>query len=259
MTDIETFNRRLLTIGGYHTNGHPRLRVVSAQTTTHFACGELRIKYPIASKTEEKWLWGLREVGTGITYAKSEEQVKTNSDPNFFGVRKLLRRTVTFIGAPNYVVEYYRSPLEMKDGPLNWERNRYNYWYDPVIKVRKYTDMIGPFPTDGRYDLLLVVKKENGTRWGEFRELGEDVLDEVRQAIQLHEAFRKVNTDEELIQQMVEAQEAREDKAADEIGDAVEQEIGSEWRRMLKDNPRVFQSGGDPAKMNKITNHGRAI
>lgn len=259
MTELETFNQRLASLGGYHvTNGKPRLRVVSGLTATHFACGEIRIKYPVRSETEEKWLWGLREVGTGITFAKSEEQVKVNTDPSFFGVRKLLRRSVTFIGALNYVVEYYRSPLHMKDGPLNWERNRFNWWYNPETKRREWTDINGAWPSSGRYDLLLVVKEDDGTPWGKFRELGEDVLDEVRKAIQAHEAFKKVNTDEELIQQMVDAQEAREDKRVAELADEVEQEIGPAWRRMLKDSPRIFQSVGDPLKMNKTTNHGRA-
>lgn len=258
LLELQPLNARLLTIGGKHINGMPRLRVVSALTETKFACGGTKIKYPRASKTDERWLWGLKDTETGIITAKSEQQVVDNKDPKKFGVRKLLSRTVTWIGHPNFVVEYYRSPMEMKDGPVNWERNRYGWWYNPETKRNEWTDINGPWPGEGRYDFLLAVKVDDGTPWGKFRELGEDVLDEVRFAIQKHAAFKKVNTDEELIQQMIDTQEAREDKAAAEIGDAVEQEIGPEWRRMLKDNPRVFQSGGDPAKMNKLTNHGRA-
>ena len=104
--------------------------------------------------------------------------------------------------------------------------------------------MIGPFPSDGRYDLLLVVKEDDGTPWGQFRELGEDVLVEVRRAMRAHEAFRKVNTDEELIQQMRDAQEAREQAHADQIADEVEQEIGPAWRRAIKGNARIFESAG---------------
>lgn len=252
----QIFNSRLLSIGGRSANGKPRLRVVSAATETKFACGGYKIKYPQSSKTDERWLWGLRDIEAGITYAKTQEQVEQCDDPNMLPVRKFLGRTVTWIGYPNWVIEYYRSPLEMKDGPVNWETNRYDYWYNPETKRREFTDMNGEWPADGRYDLLLVVKVEDGTRWGQYRELGEDVLNEVRQAIQKHEAFKKVNTDEELIKQMVDKCEAREDKRVAELADAIEQEIGAEWRRAIKDN--LLLSQFNPPPTNKITNHGRA-
>lgn len=258
-TDLNSFNEQLIRLGGRHINNKPRLRVVEGSTATHFACGEERVRYPIASKIEEKWLWGLKDIATGVITAKSEKDVIANKDPGKFGVRKRLSRTVTFIGAPNFIIEYYRPADKMKDGPLNWERNRYNYWYDPVIKARRYVDMIGPYPFDGRYDLLMVVKVDDGTRWGKFRLLGEDVLDEARKAIRAHEEFRKIYTDEESVQQMVDKQVAREDKAEAELADEIEQEIGPAWRRALKDNPQLFITNGDPAKMNKITKHGRTI
>lgn len=241
---LETFNAELLTIGGRDTvTGVPRLRCVSALTETRFACGGVKVKYPAFSRTEERWLWGLKDMDTQEITAKSEADVIANNDPRKFGVRKLLAREVTWGGHPNYVVEYYRSPLEMKDSPLNWERNRYNWWYNHEKKVREWTDMVGPWPSEGRYDLLLIVKEDDGTVWGKLRELGDDVLLEVRKAIRAHEAFKKVNTDEELIEEMVVAQEAREAQAEAEIADAVEQEIGADWRRMLANNPRVFQTG----------------
>lgn len=220
----------------------PRLRVVSALTETKFAFGSRKIKYPKSSKTEERWLWGQKDTETGMITAKTEQQVIDNKDPRLFGVRKLLNRTVTWSGYPNYVVEYYRSPLEMKDGPFNWERNRFGWWLNPETKRNEWTDRIGAWPSEGRYDLLMVVKEDDGTLWGRFRELGPDVLTEVSAAMRAHEAFRKVNTDDELIQQMVDAQVAREDMAEAEIADAVEQEIGEDWRRMLKNDPRVFYS-----------------
>lgn len=237
-------------------NNMPRLRAVSALTETKFACGSFKIKYPQASRTEERWLWGLKDIDTGITTAKSEQQVIDNKDPKKFGVRKLLSRTVTWIGYPNFVVEYYRSPLEMKDGPVNWERNRYDWWYNPETKRREWTDMNGEWPSNGRYDFLVAVKVDDGTPWGKFRELGADVLTEVRCAIRKHEAFKKINTDEELIQQMVDKQVAREDAHEAEIADQVEQEIGNDWRRALAGNARVFQF--NPPMTNKLTEHGRA-
>lgn len=253
------FTDKLLEIGGRYVNGKPKLRVVWGCDAFHFACGGDKPVYSWGSQTEEKWLWGLREVGTGITYAKSEEQVKENTDPNLFGVRKLLYRKVEWFGAPRWVIEYYIPPNKTKgDTPVSWNANQYGWWYNPETKRNEWTKIVKDFPYDGDYRDLFVVKENNGTRWGKFRELGEDVLDEVRKAIQAHEAFKKVNTDEELIQHMVDAQEAREDKLEAEMADEIEQEIGSEWRRMLKNNPRLFQSSGNPAKMNKFTKHGRA-
>lgn len=257
-TDIEQFNERLLVIGGRHVNGSAKLRVVSALTEQKYACGGFKIKYPASSQTSEKWLWGLKGMDTGEITAKTEQQVIDNKDPKMFGVRKLLSRTVTWIGHPNYVVEYYRSPLEMKDGPMNWERNRYNWWFNPETKRREWTDINGQWPSEGRYDFLMAVKVDDGTPWGKFRELGEDVLFDVRKAMRAHETFKKINTDEELIQQMVDAQIAREARFEAEIADEVEQEIGTDWRRMLKSNPRLFQSGPDPVKLSKLTQHGRA-
>lgn len=256
--DQQIFNGRLRSLGGYDISGRPRLRVVSALTETKYACGGEKIKYPQASKLVEEWLWGLKDMDTGIITGKSEQDVIEDTDPRKFGVRKLLKREVTWLGYPNYVVEYYRSPLQMKDGPLNWERNRFNWWLNPVTKRREWTDINGPWPSEGRYDLLLVVKIEDGTPWGQFRELGEDVLDEVRKAMRAHEAFRKVNTDEELIRHMEEVQEAKEEKLEAEIADALDQELKPHWRHLYSDMPQMFMYQGDPAKMNKITKHGRA-
>lgn len=251
MTELETFNHKLLLLGGRHLNGSPRLRVVSAATETKYACGSTRIKYPRTSTTTERWLWGLKDMDTGEITAKSEADVIANTDPRKFGVRKLLSREVKWIGWPNYVVEYYRAAEEMKDTPANWERNRYDWWYNGETKHREWTDMLGEFPSRGRYDFLLAIKVDDGTPWGRFRELGDDVLDEVKFAIRAHEAFKRVNTDEELIQQMVDKQEAREDRRVAELADNIEQEIGADWRRMLKDNPRVFQF--NPPVTNKLT------
>lgn len=254
------FTDKLREIGGYHVNGKPRLRVVWGCDAFHFACGGEKPVYSWGSKTEEKWLWGLREVGTNVTYAKSQEQVEQNADPNLFGVRKLLYRNVEWFGAPRWVIEYYIPADKTRgDRPSTWAANQYGWWFNPVTERREWTKIVKDFPADGDYRDLFVVKEDDGTRWGRYQLLSENVLNDVRAAIQRHEAFRKVNTDEELIQQMVDAQEAREDQAASEIADAVEQEIGNDWRRMLKDNPRVFQSVPDPQKLNKITNHGRAI
>ncbi len=253
--DFDTFNERLLAIGGRHVNGTPLLRVVRATTELKYACGGSKIKYPCASKTTERWLWGLRDTTTGITTAKTEQQVIDNKDPNMFGVRKLLTRSVTWIGHPNYVVEYYRSPAEMKDTPRNWERNRYDWWYNPETKQREWTDMNGPWPSEGRYDLLMIVQEGAGP-WGAFRELDDDVLEEVRKAIQWREGFKKTKSDESYIQDMVLAQEAKEDALEAEIADNVEQEIGPEWRRAIKENAFVGQY--NPPWSNKQTEHGRA-
>lgn len=253
---LDSFNQELLLAGGRHVNGMPRLRVVSALTETKYACGGTKIKYPKSSKTEEKWLWGLKDLESGIITAKTEQQVIDNKDAQQFGVRKLLSRTVTWIGHPNYVVEYYRSPLEMKDGPVNWERNRYDWWFNPEAKRKEWTDMLGPFPTEGRYDLLIVVKEDDGTPWGKFRELGPDVLTEVRHSMRKHEAFKKTNTDDEMIQQMVDAQIAREDKLEAQMADDIDQNLKPHWRRFYDDMPQVFQF--NPPKTNKLTNHGRA-
>lgn len=228
----------------------PRLRVVSALTETKFACGGIKIKYPAGSRTEEKWLWGLKDTETGEITAKTEQQVIDNQDPKLFGVRKLLSRTVTWFGHSNFVVEYYRSPLEMKDGPFNWERNRYGWWFNPETKRQEWTDINGPWPSEGRYDDLLVVKEDDGTRWGKFRELGEDVLDEVRKAIQWHEAFKKVKTDEEYIRDMVEKQKAKEDQFEAQMADDVEQDFGADWRKMVQDNPEALIK--EIARVNRI-------
>lgn len=248
----DQFNERLLALGGRYLNGMPRLRVVSALTELKYACGGIKAKYPAAAKTTEQWLWGLRDTTTGITTAKTEQEVIDNKDPKMFGVRKLLTRSVTWIGHPNYVVEYYRSPTEMKDTPQGWERNRYDWWYNPETKRREWTDMNGPWPDQGRYDLLMIV----GGTWGNFRELGEDILDEVRKAMQWREQFKKTKTDDEYIADMVARQEAKEDALEAEIADNVEQEIGAEWRRAIKENAFVGQF--NPPMNNKQTRFGRA-
>lgn len=240
--NLATFNERLLSIGGRSGNGSPRLRCVSALTEMKFACGGLKAKYPISSTTEERWLWGLKDNISGKITAKSEEEVRANTDPQRCAVRKFLGRKVTWQGRPHYVVEYYRSPEEMKDTPLNWWQNRYGWWKNPETRLVEWTDINGEFPVHGRYDFLFVVKKDDGTAWGQPCGLTQDALDEAARVVAAHAAFKKVNTDEELIQQMVDAQIAREDQAEAEIADDVEQEIGPEWRRAIKNNPRVFYS-----------------
>lgn len=244
--NLESFNQHLLRIGGRSSSGYPRLRCVSALTETKFACGGVKAKYPASSKTEERWLWGLRDNVSGVVTAKSEEDARANTDPQKSVVKKFLGRKVTWFGYPNFVVEYYRSPGEMKDTSLNWWQNRYGWWKNPETRLMEWTDINGEFPVHGRYDLLFVVKKDDGTAWGQPCELTQKWLQEAVRVVASHAEFRKVNTDEEMIRHMVEAQETREDRAEAEIADAVEQEIGSEWRRMLKNNPRVFYSNLKP-------------
>lgn len=247
---LELFNERLLAIGGRHTNGMPRLRVVSAKTETKFACGGIKVKYPAGSKTEERWLWGLRDKATGKVTAKSQEDVNANTDPEKQVVKKLLNRTVTWFGRDNYVVEYYRPVEDMKDTPLNWWQNRYAWWHNPESGLTEWTDMNGEFPFNGRYDLLLIVKEEDGTVWGKFRELDQDVLNEVEKAVAAHRSFKKVLTDEESIRHMYEEAEAKEDRFAAQIADEVEQDFGADWRRMVQNNPEALVN--EIARLNRI-------
>ena len=239
---LDYFNDELLHVGGRHPNGMPRLRCVSALTETKWACGGWKIKYVANSRTEERWLWGLRDKDTGETWAKSEADVIANADPQLYAVRKLLSREVTWTGWPNFVIEYYSSVDELKETPANWFTNRYGWWKNPSTKLVEWTDINGEFPVDGRYDLFMIIKHEDGTVWGKFRELDSDVLVEVSKAVYAHKNFKKPS-DEQAIQKMVDDQEAKEQKVEDEIADAVEQEIGADWRRMLANNPRVFQTG----------------
>jgi len=253
---LEEFNNELLAIGGRHPNGMPRLRCVSAATELKFACGGLKIKYPRASRTDERWLWGLRDTTTGITTAKSEADVIANTDESKYAVRKFLGRTVTWIGRPNFVIEVYSSVDELKETPVSWFTHRYDWWKNPETKLMEWTDINGEYPANGRYDFFMAVKYDDGTTWGKFRELDRDVLAEVKRAVQNHENFREIFTDDQKIQQMVEAQEAKEDRFEAEMADQIEQEIGSDWRRAIKDNPRLFVT--NPKVSNKVTKHGRA-
>lgn len=236
---LDYFNNELLRIGGRHPNGTPRLRCVSALTETKWACGAIRIKYVAASRTKERWLWGLRDKDTGETWAKSEAQVAANTDSQLYGVRKLLSREVIWSGRPNFVIEVYSSAEELKETPLSWFTNRYNWWKNPSTKLVEWTDINGEFPADGRYDFFMAVKHEDGTVWGKFRELDANVLKEVEKAAYAHKHFKKLS-DEQSIQKMIDDQNAKEQKVEDEIADAVEQEIGADWRRMIANNPRVF-------------------
>jgi len=85
--------------------------------------------------------------------------------------------SVEFIGKQMWFVEQWYPPIvNLPNGetflpfgtPAQWERDRYEDWEDPEIGFVKNCDVLGPFPSRGRYTAVMCVSKP--FTWTDYEE-----------------------------------------------------------------------------------------
>ncbi len=235
----------LTNLGGRQLDGTPNIRVVWGQTERRFACGDNRIKYPTSfSKEKADYVFRLRNIETGeCTVCNYEEFMEAKKryeevDPTITHLAEFkVSRQVEWIGIPRFIIEQYKPVLLLKDTPLNWEKNRYGWWFNPVTRKNEWTDVTGPFPYEGRYEHFLTVKEDDGTHFGKYSPITEREIELVRQALQARE-IHKAQSAEIEVKNLVEAKaallEKREAELADEIADSLAPHVNKMYENKVK-------------------------
>jgi hypothetical protein len=252
------FNRKLREIGGVQLDGTPNLRVVWGQTERKFACGRERTKYPTTFWAEKAdYQFRLRNIETNeitrCTYEAFMEVKKkyeaTDPDITHFSEFKVVRE-IEWIGVPRFIVEQYMPSIMMKDGPANWELNRYGWWFNPETRKNEWTDINGPFPYNGRYEHFLTIKEDNGTRYGRYCPPSQATILSIQEGIRGREAHKPCDAQTEtnrIIHEKEEKFALREDALKEEIHDA----LAPHLNRMYESQVKFYNSPLDKQKRSR--------
>jgi hypothetical protein len=211
--------RELEGIGGRNIYGEPNLRFVWGQTRTQFRRGKERLLY-----IDER----IPEIRHTRHVLKRTLLVDAEGTPTY--ERKVLTEAprvvpkgwlyeleldyIEWIGQQLWFVEQWYPPEKtMPNGevfmpfgtPAEWEAIRYEDWEDPEIGMVIGCDVLGPFPSRGRYSSIFVVgqpfsylEEDEETIFGEFdnpqvTEHGTGFGQTVRRAIGTQKVKRVVN------------------------------------------------------------------
>lgn len=160
--ELETFQKELTIIGGLNQYGEPNLRVVRGDQEMKFACGRMIPKYSIlgAARVSIDKFFRKRHIFLNkmvVECARDEareiyERSRRADLTNHWMPETYDKVTVTPTAQDGYFIEQYYTPEMIKDTPEMWERNRYKMWSPHPLVPEKMTDMVGPFPSRGRYD-----------------------------------------------------------------------------------------------------------
>jgi hypothetical protein len=224
----EWFHKALEQLGGRQLDGTPNLRVVWGQTERRFACGRERVKYPtnfVAEKAD--YDFRLLSVETGefqeCTFGEFMEAKKLHDavDPNIKFIPQFkVKRHIEWIGYPRFIIEQYEPVVMLKDSVLGWESHRYGWWLNPETGKQEWTDIIGPFPFNGRYNHFLTIKEDDGTEHGRYCAPSEREIELIRQALQARETYKPVS-DDLAVKNFIEAKEKALQRTEADIADQV--------------------------------------
>lgn len=196
-------------LGGFKL-GRPVLRVVKGNDPhlVEWRFGKLRPKYPIRHETK------IDVVGAWADgrFWSREAAIKAglllpSLSPVKHGVLVVVEQRDLYTLLPRYVIE--TLVFESRE---NWEANR---WAEMPTGER--IDVLGPFPEDGALYLPLLVVEKPAARDGKigtvFRELGEDIIEELRSMFWL----AKTKGAPAVVQDWLERQEEMKRKAEEEL------------------------------------------
>jgi hypothetical protein len=237
---IETFQKELELIGGFHLSGKPYLRVVNGLTELAFVCGEMIPKYRSGRVfRDEVRKFRLRHMVTGelkdCTYeeAKKVQARADKLDKRNKWIGETSREVKLRVeGLDRFVIEQFFPPEEVRDTPASWEAARYQVIFDERQGKEVLTDMIGPFPFEGRYEYLMATKY-----------LNDDVLTDIQKLLRAREQWKQTKSNDLMIADVF--QQAREKERQTEllIADMLKSEIAPHAFRGL------YLSGGQPWRM----------
>ena len=242
------FHQTLEQIGGKQLDGKPNLRVIWGQTERKFACGRERVKYPTSFYAEKAdYTFRLRNIETNeVTLCTYEEFMLAKkayeaADPDITHLAEYkVTRDVEWIGYPRWIIEQYEPVVLLKDSPAAWELHRYGWWFNPETKKQEWTDLIGPFPYEGRYNHFLTIKEDDGTDHGKYKAPSEGEITLIKQALQAREEYKSVSV-EQAIKNYKEAQEARLEKAETELSDEIANSLAPHVNQMFETKVKFYK------------------
>lgn len=236
--DLPSFQEELTKIGGRNLRGEPILKVVRGDREMKFACGQMIPKYFAhgRAKVDVDMKFRLRHALTGEVTECTRDEAKavfesyTPESPRLVETSRTIR--VMPQAREGYFIEQWIPPEKIQDTPESWERQRYQMFSPHGMLAERMTDMIGPFPFQGRYEIFL-----------ESQELNGELLTKARRAWHERNRWKQTKSDQLMVNDIFE--EAKERAAASEAETA--DMLTSEFA------PHVFQgtylSGGKPNKV----------
>lgn len=256
MTETE-FQKELTRIGGQILDGRPILKVVNGTTEKIFACGRIIPKYRTGRvfKDEEK-RFRLRHLLTNevkdCTYGEAKdcwERSHKYDLTNDYLPETYHSITLTLEPRAGFFVEQYFPPDKIKDTPANWEANRYQMWYDEEKRMSVMTDIIGPFPSQGRYEAFYEPKR-----------LDHEALETIEKVWRARDQWEH-RSQELTVKDIFVAARERDERELARVTDMVKSDLDPHRHRLFASDdglPTVYMNSGNPEKANKLTKHGRA-
>lgn len=227
------FERELLELGGRHPNGRQVLTLDWAPECRHVRLGQMRHSYVddrIPCRRVERSLgYKVKRVGVEEDWRYIDCSEIGNYGPEYLAFPVQETEIVT-VAWQRWVVRQYIPPEKMDETPAQWERRRYRHFTPPETNERTYGDDIGPFPSEGVYEIVLIVQSPNCSEVfdynGTYRGAGRDVLEHVQAKLAARESHHDGRTLEERIADDYEDAEERERLWREQLDDDVDQAMG---------------------------------
>lgn len=205
--EIEIFQKELTLIGGLNLYSEPNLRVVRGDQEMKFACGQMIPKYSVmgGAKVVVDKLFRKRHIflkDCVVECSRDEareiwERSEKADLTNHWMSETFDKVSVTPVAQDGYFIEQYYPPEMIKDTPESWEKNRYKMWSPHPSVPERMTDMIGPFPSRGRYDCF-----------AQGEELTRDLLKSVRRAWQRRDQWKQTKSADLMVKDIYDEAEA---------------------------------------------------
>lgn len=250
----EKWQRELTKLGGLNPFGEPNLRIVWGQTEQKWIRGRWRTKY-----RDYRWPVQVTQIPTrvgdndqGKREVRAYRDIDAAMDADWPGSTFLLYHEYEWVGRPNWVIEqwypitYYKGESEER-----WEALRYKDIYDEELGYDSHCDMLGPFPRRGVYDAIIFVGRHVGNTYSgrallDYREMSDDVMEEIRQKYHAREHTHDTRTVEQIADQMINDLDVAE-KKVDDLDILERQELARDvYHVVAKD--RTFLTGVEVPK-----------
>lgn len=222
------FSRELENIE--RVNGKPLFKIVDGQREMAFRNGKMDVKYLLQSDGVPCYIriprvrFRRKNAKGEFTYYPTYEAAEADKTKGLFKLIERGEKTeVRAVGRPCYVIEAYNSPAEISYDA--WSSLRYQWWENAFGVVEKI-DVLGEYPTDGRYIFCLDVIDSEGNAIAPHRGIIEDLK---RRKWEFENDRRSY---EQAVKDAEEAQARFERKAQLQIIDNFYQEEGISAKRL---------------------------